>query len=287
MRLHISILQAVPLIVLLPNCTPRVQPLPPGRGPIVSDANPPTGVPTTRNLRLSAGTYRYRLIESTHIQLQGPGDTIPGTIRTEALVSILVVPATTDSGFVALVSIDSIRISRDGPVPLPSMTPLVRLDSVLRVVFAPSGNVTEVLLADSLCAYSEFVTLAQDLLLPRIPNALTIPTNIRYADTLTIHGCRAGATVETVTTRELRSSERIPVEFALQRQSTIRGSGLIRRDSLTLTGSVSTLGTVVFDAGNRLPLYLKTKSEGLVTVHLGSNHSVFQQASVREVQRDP
>ena len=286
MRLHISALQVAVLAALLANCTPGVRSMPPSQGPIASDVKPPANVPTARYLRLSAGLYRYRLIESTHVQLQEPGDTVPGIVRTDALVSVLVVPSDTDSSFLALVSIDSIRIRRDGPVPPPSMTPLVRLDSVLRVIFTPRGNVTQVLLTDSLCTYSELVTIAQDLLVSRIPNEVTVPANISYSDTLTVRGCRAGATIETVSVRKLSSSEGIPVELALQQQSTIRGSGSIRRDSLIITGPVLTSGTVMFQEGNRLPSHVKTRSDGLITVQLGSKETVFRQVSTRELQRD-
>ena len=143
------------------------------------------------------------------------------------------------------------------------------------------------LLADSLCAYSELVTVAQDLLLPRIPNEIIVPINVLYSDTLTVRGCRAGALIETVTVRKLSNLEGMPVELTLQQQTTVHGSGSIRRDSLTIAGSVSTLGTVVFREGNRLPSHVTTRSDGLVTVQLGSKQSVFRQASTRELRRNP
>ena len=286
MRRHTLTFRVAALGALLANCSPGVQAIPPTQGPIATDVKSATDASTARYLRLSVGLYRYRLTGNTHIQPQETGDTVPGIVRSEALVSVRVVGSNTDSSLTALVSVDSIRISREGPVVPPSTTPVVRLDSVLRVIFTPQGNTTEVLLTDSLCAYSEFVTIAQDLVLPKIPNEINLPTNGSYGDTLTIRGCRAGITIETVTVRKLRNSQRIPVELALQEQSIVQGSGLIRRDSLTVTGSVSTAGTVIFPAGDRLPLHVNSKSDGLITVRLGSKQNVFRQTSTLNLQRD-
>ena len=286
MRRHTLTFQVAALGTLLANCSPGVQAIPPTQGPIGIDVKPTADASTARYLRLSAGLYRYRLTENTHVQLQEAGDTAPGIVRSEALVSVHIVGSDTNSSFTVLVSIDSIRISREGPVPPPSMTPVTRLDSVLRVIFTPQGNVTEVLLTDSLCAYSEFVAIAQDLVLPKIPSEVNLPTNGSYSDTITVHGCRAGTTIKTVSVRTLKNSQRIPAELTLQERSIIQGSGLIRRDSLSITGSVSTAGTVIFPAGDRLPLHTNSKSDGLITVQLGSKQSVFRQTSTREVQRD-
>ena len=284
--MRIPSLQIGVLTALLANCAPGVQSIPPSQGPVTTDAKAPANMPATEPRRLAPGLYRYRLVESTHVQLQELGDTLPGIVQTDALVSVRITPSDGFSRFTALVSIDSIRIRQNSPVPSTSMVPAARIDSILRVIFSPGNNVAEVLLPDSLCAYSQFVTIADDLLLPRIPSEFVMPTNVLYSDTVTVHGCQGGAVVETVSIRKLSNPEQTPTQLALQRQSIIRGAGSIRRDSLSITGSVSTMGTVTFQAGQRLPLNVRTRSDGMLTVQLGTQLSVFRQTSTRELSRD-
>lgn len=272
----------VPAIALsiASGCTSRT-PSPPVL-PIPSTPITPGLSPTTQ-LRFSPGTYRYRLSQTAQIQGDQSLDTLPSTIITEA--SFLVrVTSDNDSIFQLTVSIDSISIATKGSIPPPRISQASPLDSVLHITFTPTRTTTQVHLPDSLCTYGHLVATAREILAPEFALWIESPSKQLYSDTATVTTCRAGILVQGLTTRQLRDSGREPPEFSIEQTTAFNGAGLLRRDSITISGSTVTRGTLSFQPGNRLPSRVQTNSEGTVIVQLGTSRTVFRQRSAQEIK---
>ena len=271
----------VGFVVGCASTTPAPPVSPPGTPQIPTPAEA-----TTRLHSFAPSLYRYRFEQTADIRAQGSAeDTIPGNVITRATV-LVTVRAESDSIFEVTVTIDSISITTQGSIlPQRSQEPL-RLDSVLSAKFSRTGVVTERRLADSLCMYSQFVTTARELILPELPVQLYSPVSQVYTDTIVDRACRAGTEIELTITRELRDLRREPTELALRQQTRLQGAGVLRRDSLKVSGSITSHGTASFATANRLPSYIQTQSAGMITVQLGNTATVFHQTTVQTIRLD-
>ena len=271
-------------VALAGGCTPRVSPL-----PVPDPTLPPSPISSTPGVltyRFSPDTYRYRFQQTADIRSDGPGDTIPSTITTRGIFLVRVTTEV-DSSISILVSVDSISIASQGSVPARGLQQVLALDTVMVARFSRSSAITTSRLADSLCAYGHFATTARELLLPELGIELTTPTQEIYKDTVTQHSCRAGVALALATTRQVRDLNRSPTEFTVEQHTEIRGAGMLRRDSIIVTGSVTTRGAVQFGTGSRLLSLSRTRSEGTITVRLGSTITTFRQTSTQELKLEP
>lgn len=264
-------------------CRPATRPSPSAL-PEQHEAFEPKDI-KTRQLQFSSSIYRYHLEQATQIIASESADTIPSTITTRAriLVSVAVEP---NSDVEVSISFDSISISTDGSIPSPGLKQVASLDSILLARFSVTeiGTTVETRLADSLCAYSQFIVAAQEVLLPELALRIETPGTRVHVDTGTHKACRGGITLELITVRELRDLSREPPEFMLQQQTQIGGSGQLRRDSMTISGSILTRGTATFATANRLPSLIQTTSEGTINVQLGTLTTTFRQISQQQIR---
>lgn len=240
---------------------------------------------TTQYLRFSPNDYRYHFEQSARIIVDGSADTTPNTITTRAQILVTVV-TDLNSDVQVSVSFDSISISTQGSIPARGFTQATSLDSVLQARFPVDGTRTtvETRLADSLCAYSQFITTARELLLPELAMQIESPGTKVYTDSVSQKACRGGVIIELTTIRELRDLSHEPPEFTLQQRTEIAGSGQLRRDSMTVSGSILTRGVATFATANRLPSLVQTESEGTITVRLGSLTTAFRQVSHQQIR---
>lgn len=257
----------------VPTATP---PLPAG----VLDTGAPA---TSRYLTLEPGQFQYRLVQSAQIQT----DTSPVASSVVTRARLLVdVSTQTDSSYQLVVSIDSVQITPSGSIPPRLIPELVSLGAILRASIGPTGGVTEASLPDSLCAYSQFISAARDLVLPQLPLRVTTPLNNIKADTTTTVACRAGTRVNMVTVRELKELSTEPRELGLSGRTELAGTGALQRDSVTVTGTISTRGKASFLGAARLPSTVQTESEALITVRLGASTTLFRQNSALEIRQE-
>jgi hypothetical protein len=240
---------------------------------------------TTQYLRFSPNIYRYHFEQAARITVSGSVDTTPSTITTRAQI-LVTVAAEPNLDVQVSISFDSITISTQGSIPSPGFTQVTSLDSVLQARFPVAGTSTtvETRLADSLCAYSQFITAARELLLPELPVQIESPGTKVYTDSVSQKACRGGIIVDLTTIRQLRDLSREPPEFTLQQRTEIAGSGQLRRDSMTVSGSILTRGVARFATANRLPSFIQTESEGAITVRLGSLTTAFRQVSHQQIR---
>jgi hypothetical protein len=268
------------LATAAPACTTRT---PSPAVPVPIPGLPTADRPPVRYLRFSPGIYHYRFQQRTQIDAEGSTDTVPSIISTQATIAVAVT-VEADSSVQVIVSFDSISISTQGSIPSRGFSQVSTLDSIIRTRFSHAGIVVEAQLPDSLCAYSQFVSTARELLLPELAAEVQSPGRRVYRDSVSQHACRAGIPIEFVTTRELHNQRRDSIEFMLRQQTILQGAGMTRRDSLIVSGSISTHGTVSFASGNRLPSVVQTQSEGTIRVRLGSLTTNFRQTSQQEIR---
>ncbi len=272
------------IIAITVSCTPRVS-VPPPVGPIT----PP--IPSAEQSgvishRFIPNTYRYRFQQTADIRGNGPADTIPSRITTRGIF-VVHVTSELDSLISVAISADSISITSEGSIPGRGLQQISALDSVIAARFSQGEVVVESRLPDSLCAYSHVTSMARELLLPELGIQADSPTKRVYRDTVTQDVCRAGTNIQLITVRDLRDRGRNPVEFTLEQQSRLQGAGLLRRDSITVAGSINTQGSAFFTAGNRLPFLIQSQSEGRITVRLGTTTTLFHQESIQELRLEP
>jgi hypothetical protein len=262
-------------------CTPRsaLPPLPAPETPELPSATEPI----TRYLHFSPNIYRYHFEQTAQVNARGSTDTLPSTITTRAVI-LVTVAAEPDSSIGVSISFDSISMTTQGSIPSRGFSQVASLDSVLHARFSATGIVVEPRLPDSLCAYVQFLSTARDLLLPGLAVQIESPATKVYTDTVVQTACRGGTNIELNTIRELRDLRREPIEFALHQRTEIHGLGQLRRDSITISGSISTSGAAVFATNNRLPTLVQTQSEGTITVQLGSLTTKFNQISRQEIR---
>jgi hypothetical protein len=257
---------------------------PPISSPIPVTPGTPTSDPSTlRFLLLVPGTYHYQLTQTAEIEGDGTTDTIPSTTVTRAIVQA-VVTSQPDSIFTVIVSFDSITITAQGSIPTRGVAQQTSLDSVAQGIFSRAGNSFEVRLPDSLCSYSQFTSIARELLLPELDLASSNSGRRVYTDTTSYRTCRAGTSIDITVIRELRETGRDPSEMEIQQHAELHGTGLLRRDSITISGSVTTRGKASFTGTNRLPALVQTRSDGTIMVRLGSVQTQFRQRSTQELR---
>jgi hypothetical protein len=276
---------ATPLILFalgILSCAPRA-PVTPSLPPIPEEARPTAPV---KYLVLSPGNYRYRFTQMAEIVADDSGSgATPSLVSTTALFHVGV-SRQGDSSFSATISIDSLSITPQGSIPQPPVVQVQRIDSLLQAVLSPSHATSHSQLPDSLCAYASFISTANLILLPELALQLDLTSQKTYSDTARGLSCRAGAHVESLTTRHLRRSLGDLTELALEQRTDLNGAGLLRQDSVRISGSVLTHGTASFRTDSRLPSLILTTSEGIVTVQLGPNRTVFRQTSNQEIRLD-
>jgi hypothetical protein len=243
--------------------------------------------PAPRVLGLQSGSATYVFTQSSEIRPESPLDTMYSTVAMEA-VFLVTVTSQADSIHEISVSIDSIRITSGGPAAAgrtqgPSAP--VSLGAVLRASFGPGSRDAEILLPDSLCAYGQLVGAVQELLLWPLPSTPLLVQNGMWADSSRFSTCRAGAIVETKARQTAMYSVTQPNELALRTTATIQGAGVMRTDSVTVTGTVTSSGKAVLDGNSRLPSFIRSSSQGVITVRLADSTTVFRQQSTQEWQR--
>jgi hypothetical protein len=273
---------AILFVLGILSCAPRA-PVTPSLPPIPEEASSTAPV---KYLVLSAGNYQYRLTQTAEIVANDSGSAAtPSLVSTTALFQV-VVSHQDDSSFSATISVDSLRIAPQGLIPQPTSVPVQRIDSLLQAVLSLTHVTSHSQLPDSLCVYGPFISTAQLILLPELALQLDLTSQKTYGDTARELSCRAGAHIESLTTRQLRRSAGNFLDLALEQRTDLNGAGLLRQDSVRISGSVLTRGTVSFRTESRLPSLILTTSEGTVTVQLGSNRTVFRQTSNQEIRLD-
>jgi hypothetical protein len=234
-------------------------------------------------MALLPGLTQYDLEQHAIVRLEGADDTLPHAITTRALLVVEVL-SNSDSSYDVTVSVDSLNQLAEGfsrPSPIHPIT----LGPVLRVSFSPQSRSAHVQLADSLCAYSQFVTVARQLVLPQIPARVMTELNRTPPDTLHITSCRAGVPIRIESTQEVRNLGGNPAQMAIDERATVQGSGTMQRDSITIDGSLRTQGTASFAEGSRLPSLVHTRSEGTIRVGLGDSTVTFKQSLTQQLRR--
>lgn len=278
---HISI-SALTLLLTSGACTSGGSPPTTTPGP-----STPTGITTepaqATRLRFSPGRYRYQFTQTAEITDSGSADTVPGGIVTRALI-YAVVTTQPDSSFAVSVSFDSVAIITRGSIPPQGTSQLVSLGAIVIGVFSQTMTSAEIQLPDSLCSYGQLAGIGRELLLPELAFEAQLPMRRTLTDTTTYRSCRAGIAVDVTTTRELKNAGRSTGEIELEQESRVRGLGVLRRDSIAITGSISARGRVLFATLNRLPTLIRSESQGRITVRLGSTTTDFRQQSSQEIQ---
>jgi len=281
---HPLALSAVVALASIMACTGR--PGSPTRVDPVPDIPTVVPAPAVRQLQILPGTFRYRLSQTGEIR--SSDHTASSTTTMYAVLRADVV-GTSDSTLSIVISADSIKIATQGLIPAPRATQALALDSVVHAVLTPTTLRLVSSLPDSLCRYSIIATAARDVLLPTLPPTIQLPSPTVYTDTTLTISCPAKIPFHNRTVRQIHNSGTEAFQFRISEETEITGAGMIRRDSLLVTGSVSTRGTALFQTTTRLPTLLETTSEGRITVQLGSTRTTFIQTSnlaLRQINSD-
>jgi hypothetical protein len=267
------------------GCSPsgvRTPPLPP-----TPRDHPDTGVTTDEiRLLLRPGQFRYNLLLNGTIQVEGEPGSLQSLITTTA---VLVVEVTdhNDSTYEVRVAADSLHVATRQLSPQQIPTGPVNLGPVLRASLTPQSVTVESQLADSLCAYGQVLSTARELLAPQLGIDGSLAQRTSTRDTATTVVCRAGARISAYTTRDLSSSRRsLPnsPEFMIRGRTELAGTGALRSDSVAVTGSLTSQGTMTFLNGLRLPNKVETQSSGRIQVRIGDSTTVFQQTTNQVVE---
>ena len=237
-------------------------------------------------LHFSADSYRYRFTQTAEVRVLDSIEASQSAVTTRALFLVEISPKA-DSSFSIHISVDSVSIATAGAIPHSVLGRPLQLGTVLHLIVSPTGMIIESQLPDSLCPFGQFLGTARELVLPELPLGVETPLRRTYADTSIQHACRAGADIRIVTTRQLQDLRKVPLELDIQQRAELQGAGLLRRDSITVSGSVATRGTALFSVPNRLPTTVQTRSEGTITVTVGQVKTVFQQLSQQTLQLEP
>ena len=259
----------------------------------------PTGLPSAdvprvqvKLLGVTPGITVYQFSQSADIRPESALDTVYSTITTEALFSVAIVPQS-DSMYEVTVIVDSVRITTGGSAPLRRQQieggMPISLGPVLRTSLGTRTGNVEHLLPDSLCAYGQVTGAARELILLPLPHPIRLSEGARWSDSSRFSTCRAGAAIETGVFLEATylGSQR-PNQLALRTLATVKGAGIIRTDSVTISGTITSTGTAYLEGANRLPTLLQTESRGTISIRLGDSTAVFRQHSRQEWrQRSP
>jgi hypothetical protein len=237
-------------------------------------------------LALMAGQFRYDMLQNTTVQIEGGADTLQSFITTTGVLLVEVMDHS-DSTYTITVSADSLRLDTRGAGSLPGQTGPLQVGPVLRASFTRFAVSVENQLADSLCAYGQLLSTARELLLPQLPIDGAFPVRANARDTATTTTCRAGSRITSQTTRDLADLQRQPQEFAVRGQTELAGRGVLRNDSIAVSGLLRSQGTVFFREGLRLPRRVETQSTGRIQVQLGDSTTVFRQTTTQTLELRP
>jgi hypothetical protein len=275
-----------PLLIVLTWACATAPAIPPEQPDILPTADSTAALPS-RVLQLTSGSTVYEFVQSSEIHPETIADTRYSSIRTEALFSVTM-SAQNDSVHELMVSVDSLRITTTGSAPGHSqglnMLPF-SLGAVLRASFTPQTRSMQRLLPDSLCAYGHLESAAQEILLLPLPSPALLGEANRWSDSSRSSTCRAGTTIETHRHHEITYLANQPNELSLRSTAIVQGAGLMRTDSLTVSGTVTTVGKATLNGDDRLPIRLQTQSHGTISIQLGDSTTTFQQESTQEWRR--
>jgi hypothetical protein len=255
--------------------------------PAVPEAPPDTGgTAGPAALRLAPGQFRYDLLHSAALNVEGGADTLQSIITTRA---VLVADVTDhgDSSYTVTVTADSLHLETRGPNSSPPPLGPLHLGSLVRARFTRHAITIENQLADSLCAYGQLLSTARDLLTPQLQADGAFVAGADTRDTATTTVCRAGTRIMTHSTRDLTDRRRQLQQLTLRGRTELAGTGVLRNDSVAVSGSLTTQGTVFLQGGLRLPQRVETQSTGKIRVQVGDSATVFHQAATQLLERRP
>jgi hypothetical protein len=251
---------------------------------------PDTGVATHETqLLLRPGQFRYDLLLNGTIQVEGEPDSLQSLITTTA---VLVVEVTdhNESTYEVRITADSLQVAVRESSPRQIPIGPVYLGPVLRASLTPQSVTVEDQLADSLCAYGHVLSTARELLVPQLGIDGSLAQRASTRDTATTVMCRAGARISAYTERDLSNSRRnVPngSELMIRGQTELAGTGALRNDSVAVTGSLTSQGSVIFLNGLRLPNKVQTQTTGRIHVRIGDSTTVFQQTTNQIIELRP
>lgn len=283
MRQQSPTITLVLLALSILSCAPGAVHVPSLPTPQPEDYVGPTAV-AVRRLILLPGSYRYRLRQTAEITAQDTGNATPPSIVTTSAFFDIDISQQGDSSYSATISVDSLRIVTEGSIPPATPRQVERIDSIFKAVLSPTLVTVERQLPDSLCTYGQLTGIAHLILLPELALELEVPSRKTYSDTTRELLCRVGTRIDGLTTRQLQNLPGEPTEFAIEQQTDLHGTGLLRQDSVRIHGSVLTRGTASFTTKSRLPSSLLTNSHGTITIQLGTTITVFRQVSNQEIR---
>jgi hypothetical protein len=276
------------LAAAITGCTPPASQPPTLPSPLPAETGDTAATRTISRLSFSTGRFQYRLQQNTRITAltsESAGDTAPSTIITSALL-LVEVSLHSNSGYDVVVSIDSLEMSSEGRVLSHSITQVHSLGPVLQASFTDARRTVHAQLPDSLCGYSQFVTAAHKVLLLQLPTHVTTSPTQAWRDTIVVPSCRAGTRIEMQIARELKHVQSDPLTLALEETAELNGGGMLQRDSVTISGSITTHGRLLFADQSRLPAVIETQSEGSITVRLAGSTTIFRQNSAQRIERE-
>lgn len=254
----------------------------PGPLPIRSDSATPAVI-----LRLPQERTRYSLQQTSSIEnLEAQHSAASGGNITTTAILDFIVDSTDISGLSFTITADSLQTTTEGSIPSHRVVPL-RIGPVLRGRVTDGQILATGALPDSLCAYSHLLTAAFHVLLPQLSAEVSLPLSRPITDTLLITSCRAGARIQLQTRRRVQSSSGDSSTLTLEEQVELSGAGIIRRDSIRITGFITTTGEIIFRSDSRLPELVQTKSDGTITVQLAGSTTTFRQYSAQQLKQHP
>lgn len=238
-------------------------------------------------LRLPQDSTRYSLRQTSSVRnLKAQDSATSGNLTTTAILYFVIDSADGNGRLSFTITADSLQITTEGSIPSHRLVPR-RIGPVLQGSVANGRIIAITALPDSLCAYSHLLTAAFHLLLPRLPAEVSLPLPNPVPDTTTITSCRAGTRIQLQIHRQLHSSKQAALTLTLEETVELSGTGMLRRDSITVSGLITTTGEVIFQPDSRLPQLVQTQSDGRVTVRLADSTTVFEQHSTQQLQRQP
>lgn len=250
--------------------------------PIRSDSAIPGAI-----LRLPQDSTRYSLRQTTSVQnLNAQDSATSGNITTTAILDFITDSLDRSGRLWFTIRADSLQITTEGSIPSYRAVPS-RIGPVLRGAVINGYIRATTALPDSLCAYSQLLTAAFHMVLPQLPAELYLPLSEPTADTIIITSCRAGTRIQLQTQRRLRSPRESALTLTLEEQVQLGGAGTLRRDSIVVSGLITTTGEVVFESDSRLPRLVEAQSDGRITVRLADSTTVFEQRSTQRLERRP
>ena len=255
--------------------------------PTLPSDRPDTGLTAgLATLALRAGQFRYDMLHNATLQVEGEADTLQSLITTRG---VLVVDVTDsgDSTYMVTVSADSLRLDTQGPAPSPTTIGPIQIGPILQAIFGRTAVTVENQLADSLCSYGQLLSTARELLVPQLPTDGIVSPRANTTDTAITTVCRAGARITSYATRDLTDTRRQPQQFVVRGRTELAGMGVLRKDSVAVTGSLTSKGNVFFRESLRLPQKVETEATGKIRVQVGDSTTVFRQITTQVLELRP